>query len=340
VKRLMFVTNSLTGGGAERSVNLVVNELFHRGWQVSLIAINSSGPDLIIPKCEVIALNRRWRGTPQNTLLAVWRFQRVVRLWNPDVIVLNCDLPEMFGAMLLSPRKLVAVEHSSIPWVQRVQFGRIVRKILTLKGVTWIAVSSHLNVWPKGRKARAILQNPLQGIEYSEIHNGSQRISRLVFIGRFSPEKHPEIALEIGAVTGIEVLFIGSGTMRHSMEVAATARGIKSIFRGQVSNPWQEIQVGDLLIVPSSTEGDGLVVLEGLQHGIPMLVADIPDFRRFSFSEVNYCVDLPDFVSRIEEFVNCAEKLKVPFEFASDILREREPSTVADSWEAFINQLD
>jgi GalNAc-alpha-(1->4)-GalNAc-alpha-(1->3)-diNAcBac-PP-undecaprenol alpha-1,4-N-acetyl-D-galactosaminyltransferase len=336
----MFVTNSLTGGGAERSINLVVNELFHRGWQVALIPINSSGPDLVIPKCEVFALNRQWRGTPQNTILAFWRFQRVVRSWNPDVIVLNCDLPEMFGAMLLSPRKLVVVEHSSIPWVQRVQFGKFVRKILGLKGATWIAVSSHLVIWPRGRKARAILQNPLQTIEYSESHNGPQRISRLVFIGRFSPEKHPEIALEIGAATGIEVVFIGSGTMRHSMEVAATARGIRSIFRGQVSNPWQEIQAGDLLIVPSSTEGDGLVVLEGLGQGIPMLVADIPDFRRFGFSDVNYCVDLSDFVSRIEKFVNSAEKLKIPFEFANDILHERELSTVGDSWEAFINQLD
>ena len=124
------------------------------------------------------------------------------------------------------------------------------------------------------------------------------------------------------------------------MEVAATARGIRSIFRGQVSNPWQEIQAGDLLIVPSSTEGDGLVVLEGLGQGIPMLVADIPDFRRFSFSDVNYCVGLSDFVSRIEEFGNSAEKLKIPFEFANDILHERGLSTVADSWEAFINQLD
>jgi glycosyltransferase involved in cell wall biosynthesis len=336
----MFVTNSLTGGGAERSINLVINELFHRGWQVSLVPINSSGPDRVVPKCEVFALNRQWRGTPQNTILALLRFHGVVRAWNPDVIVLNCDLPEMFGAMLLSRKKLVVVEHSSIPWVQRVQFGKFVRKILGLKGATWIAVSSHIDIWPKGRKARAILQNPLQAIGYSEIHNGPQRISRLVFIGRFNPEKHPEIALEIGAATGIEVVFIGSGAMRHSMEVSSSVRGIKSIFRGQVPNPWQEIQVGDLLIVPSATEGDGLVVLEGLQQGIPMLVADIPGFRRFCFSEVNYCVGLSDFVSRIEEFANSAEKLKVPFELANSILHERELSTVGDSWEAFIHQLD
>ena len=335
----MFVTNSLTGGGAERSINLIINELIHREWQVSLVPINSSGPDQVVPMCEVFALNRQWRGTPQNTVRALWQFHRVVRLWNPDVIVLNCDLPEMFGAMLLSSRKLVAIEHSSIPWVQRAQFGKFVRRILELRGVTWVSVSSHIEIWPKGRKARAILQNPLQSIGYSEIHKASQGISRLVFIGRFSPEKHPEIALEIGAATGKEVVFIGSGAMQNSIEVAATARGIESIFRGQVINPWQEIQAGDVLIVPSSTEGDGLVVIEGLRQGIPMLVADIPAFRRFGLLEDNYCLGLSDFVSRIKKFINSPDGLKVPFEIANTILSERELDSVGDSWETFINQL-
>ena len=335
----MFVTNSLTGGGAERSINLVINELFHRGWPVSLVPINSSGPDQVALKCEVFALNRQWRGSPQNTIRALWRFHGVIRLWNPDVIVLNCDLPEMFGALLLSSRKLVVVEHSSIPWVQRVQFGKFVRRILGLKRVTWVSVSSHLDIWPKGRRARAILQNPLQSIGYSENYIDSQRISRLVFIGRFSPEKHPEIALEIGAATGIEVVLIGSGAMQHLLEVEASSRGINSIFRGQVPNPWLEIQAGDLLIVPSSTEGDGLVVLEALQQGVPVLVADIPDFRRFGFFEDNYCNGISDFVSRINEFIDNPAGLKVPVEFANGILYERELSVVGDSWEEFINQL-
>ena len=335
----MFVTNSLTGGGAERSINLVVNELFHRGWQVSLVPINSSGPDQVVPQCEVFALNRQWRGTPQNTIRSFWRFHRAVHSWNPDVIVLNCDLPEMFGAMLLSSKKLVAVEHSNIPWVQRVQFGKFVRRILGLKGVAWVTVSAHIDIWPNGRKARAILQNPLQSIEYSEIHNVPQRISRLVFIGRFSPEKHLEIALEIAAATGIQVVFIGSGAMQHSIEVAASTRGIESIFRGQVSNPWQEIQAGDVLIVPSSTEGDGLVVIEGLRQGIPMLLTDIPAFRRFGLLEDNYCQELPDFVSRINKFIKSPDGLRVPFDIANTILSERELSIIADSWETFVNDI-
>lgn len=339
MKRLMFVTNSLTGGGAERSMSLVCNELLHRGWPVSLVPINSSGPDQIIPECEVFPLDRQWQGSPKDTIRALWRFHKVVHLWNPDVIILNCALPEMFGATLLGKRKLVVVEHSSIPWIQRVPFGRVVRRILSLKRVTWVSVSSRTNIWPQGSKPQAILQNPLPPKRLSTIQEGPQRITRLVFIGRFSPEKRPDLALEIGAKTGIELEFIGDGAMRPSMEVEAAKRNIKAHFRGRIHNPWLEIRSGDLLIVPSALEGDGLVVVEGLQQGTPMLLMDIPDFRRFGFPDKNYCADLSHFVSRIVDFSNNPEGLKVSVETARAILHERDLGVVGNSWEDFINQL-
>lgn len=335
----MFVTNSLTGGGAERSMNLVCNELLHRGWQISLVPINSSERDQIIPECPVFPLNRQWQASPQGTIRALWRFHKIVHLWNPDVIVLNCDLPEVFGATLLGTRKLVAVEHSRIPWIKRVLFGRTVRRILALKKVTWVSVSSNIDIWPQGGKPQAILQNPLPSNGLSTIQEVSQRITRLVFIGRFSPEKRPDLVLEIGAKTGIELEFIGDGSMRPTMEVEASKRSIKARFRGRMLNPWLEIQSGDLLIVPSALEGDGLVVIEGMRQGIPMLLMDIPDFRRFDFPDRNYCADLSEFTSRIMDFSNNLEGLKVPVKTASAILHERELGTVGNSWEDFINKL-
>jgi glycosyltransferase involved in cell wall biosynthesis len=334
----MFVTNSLTGGGAERSINLVCNELLRRNWQVCLVPINEGDPDQVVPECEVFPLNRQWRGTPLDTARALWRFNKTVRFWRPDIIVLNTDLPEMFGASLLFHPKLVAVEHSSIPWAKRTAFGKSIRRILAKRRVTWVSVSSHIDIWPERGKPHSILQNPISSRGDSKTPDISQ-IKRLVFIGRFSLEKRPEMALEIGAETGLVVEFIGDGALRRELETKASSRSIKARFRGQVNSPWAEIGTGDLLIVPSTTEGDGLVVLEGLQHGIPMLISDIPDFRRFGFPENNYCADFSAFVTRIKEFEGMPENLVVPFERADSILRERELSAVGDSWEAFLSSL-
>lgn len=340
----MFVTNSLTGGGAERSMNLVCNELLHRGWPIALVPINRSEPDQIIPDCLVFPLHRQWHGSLKSSIRAIWRFHKAVHEWNPDIIILNCDLPEMFGATLLSKRKLVAVEHSPIPWIKRVPLGKLVRRILTFRRVTWASVSSHIDIWPQRGAPHAVLQNPLTPNFDSPNQERpkktiGKKIERLIFIGRFSPEKRPDWALEISAKTGIELEFIGDGSMQPSIETQAVKRSINAHFRGQVNNPWLEIRAGDLLIVPSALEGDGLVVIEGLQKGIPMLLMDIPDFRRFGFPDKNYCTDLSGFVSRIEDFSNNLEDLKVSVETARAILDERNLILVGDSWEDFIGNL-
>ena len=47
MKRIMIVTNSLSGGGAERSMNIVSNEMHMRKWPTILVALNSGPRDLV-----------------------------------------------------------------------------------------------------------------------------------------------------------------------------------------------------------------------------------------------------------------------------------------------------
>ena len=159
MKRVMIVTNSLTGGGAERSMNLVCNELSRRGWPIALVPINSGPPDQVRPLCDVFALERQLGTGLINTLQAARRFNQIVKSWKPDVLILNCALPELFGATLYNSQQLVVLEHSSNPWVNRNFMGRVIRKILSFRKTKWIEGSAHLNIWPSGNKPLFVLQN-------------------------------------------------------------------------------------------------------------------------------------------------------------------------------------
>jgi len=335
----MLVTNSLTGGGAERSMNLVANELAKREWPISLVPINSSPPDQIVPLCSVFPLNRQWKGNLLNTLTAFWKFHHVVSSWKPDIIVLNCDLPEMFGATLLGKHELLVVEHSSTPWGQRILFGRIIRKTLIFRKAHFVAVASHLRIWPSRKIPLAVLQNPLTPIRNLPPQSSIEQIKRLVFIGRLSPEKRPDFALEISVQTGIELKIIGNGALRTDLEKKCLQDGINVSFSGQIEDPWSEIRTGDLLIVPSAFEGDGLVVIEGLQHQIPMLLADIPDLRRFRFSDNNYCVDVPSFSVQVKNHLWKLQDLRIPDEISVPIVKSRSIEAVGLSWEKFLTGL-
>jgi len=338
MRRVMIVTNSLSGGGAERSMNLLSNELTKRGWPVSLVPINSGTLDQVVQECEVFPLERKWNGSLMNTIVALWKFNSVVRLWKPDLVILNCDLPELFGATLIGKQNLVALEHTSKPWGQRVLLGKIIRRILKFRKTTWAAVSTHLTIWPEGKKPTAVLQNPVLLPAHKKERVTSDEIKRLVFIGRLSQEKRPDLALEIAKNTNLELIIIGDGLMKVELEKIALNESIKASFLGWVEDPWSEIESGDLLIVTSSFEGDGLIVVEGLAREIPMLLADISDLRRFDFPERNYGKDLNDFVALCENFRYKLHDLRVPQEISTSILAGRSIEIVGTSWVNFLTK--
>lgn len=340
MRRVMIVTNSIAGGGAERSMNLVSSELTRRQWSVALVPINSSEPDLIVPTCEIFPLNRQWRGGIYGLFLALMKFNRLARSWKPDVVILNTDLPELFGSLLFRNSTLVIIEHSNLAWANRTALGKIVRKILSLRGGVWVAVSPHLRIWPGGKSPRAVLQNPLTpSIASVAQPDSSQHLQRLIFIGRMSPEKRPERMLEIAAKCGTKVEFIGEGALKESLQNEATSKNLDVRFHGFVHDAWSFVQPGDLLIVPSASEGDGLIVIEGMKRGIPILLSDITDFRRFALPERNYCRNVEDFVARIDQYGKDLNSLVVPDDIAAPILFNRSLDIVGDDWERFLNSI-
>jgi glycosyltransferase involved in cell wall biosynthesis len=318
-------------------MNLVSNELTFRGWPVALVPINESESDLITPRCEVFPLDRKWQGSVFGTFSSFLKFISIVRSWKPDVLVLNCDLPELYGAFLPKKLKIVIVEHTSHAWFSRKSIGKMIRLTLRFRQAKWVAVSSHLRIWPGGDLPRNVLQNSLapslEVVQRSGVNSG---LKRLIYIGRLSPEKQPKWMLEIGHRSQTEILIIGDGSMRDLLQEEAIKKEIKATFSGYVLNPWALVQQGDLLIVPSAWEGDGLVVIEGLEKRIPLLLSDIPDFRRFGLPEANYCKTEDDFVARVNQFHEDLDQLVVSEKITKSILASRSPEVVGEAWEAFL----
>ena len=340
MKRVMFVTNSLSGGGAERAMNLASNELCRRNWAIALVPINSGLPDFIEPIGEVFPLGRKWRGGLVSTVLSYIRFNNVVRSWNPDIVILTCDLPEFFGAFLLNKKRLVIVEEASFPWGTRKVFGRAIRKLLEIRGVKTVAASPHLQIWPHRLLADVVIQNAITPFRTDQALNarGGQLV-RLNFIGRLSVEKRPNWFIEVCEAAGFKGRLIGDGGMKQSLLNFASNKAIDLEFTGFLKDPWASLADGELLIVPSIFEGDGLVVIEAMKQGVPLLLSDIPDFRRFALAERHYCTDVNAFVSRTLEYAKKLEELVVPIDISSKILLSRSSSSIGDKWEEFLNSI-
>jgi len=338
--RYLFVTNSHSGGGAERASNILVNSLTDKGQKVALVVVNQGEHDLVEPRCDVYELRKKHQGGFFDLLKTIIKLQHVVSSWKPTHIVLNCDAPEFLGCFQFTFAKIIVTEHSSQPWGTRKVIGKVVRKLLRMRHARFVAVSSHLRIWPHGRQPDTWINNPIQVDTRPASSKPSitdYRISRLVFIGRLSHEKQPNVLLEIGNLVGLRVLFIGTGKMKGVLENSAAILNVDAVFLGQVKDPWAHIKPQDLLVIPSLFEGDGLVLVEGLSLNTPILVSDIADLKRFNLPNSNYFSKPENAVELIISQNFKVGSFKVPAKIRDRIIRERQSGKIADQWILYLN---
>ena len=86
-------------------------------------------------------------------------------------------------------------------------------------------------------------------------------------------------------------------------------------------------------------EGDGLVIVEAVLRGIPILLNDIPDLRRFQLPEINYCSNVNEFSQTLICNLESVEKFIVSRDTVEVITSSRDPKFVANQWSDFLKEL-
>ncbi len=337
-----MVTNSLTGGGAERAMNLVCSKLSEpngANFQITLVPINQGPRDLVDPNCRIVPMGRKWRGTFINSLFSYLKFISLVIREKPKVIILNCALPELFASFIPIKTSFVVVEHSRNPWLGRETLGLIIRRILRFRKSTYISVSGDLKIWSSPEIARFVIPNPVfQSTQYAKKEN-ENLIKRLVFIGRLAIDKNPEAFIEILSGLKLSGLVIGDGVLMEKLKEQSASKCLDVEFAGHHLEPWKLLEEGDLLIAPSKFEGDGLVIAEAVLGGFPLLASEINEFRKFHLSEYSYCATVDDFISRIQDFSNKIDSL-IPGELAVELLaKQRGIDAIGESWKKLIQKV-
>jgi len=127
------------------------------------------------------------------------------------------------------------------------------------------------------------------------IPNGVRRPGRLLdrsrrrpaqrmvgFIGRLSPEKRPDLFLDMAArLTGdgsrVRFVVAGGGPERQRLERQRSDLDLDDCVDlvGFVDDPWQLLAELDVLVCPSDTEGSPRIVLEAMASGVPVVATAV-----------------------------------------------------------------
>ena len=111
----------------------------------------------------------------------------------------------------------------------------------------------------------------------------THRAPRVGFIGRLDPIKRIPDLLEAMRLLedSVQLHIFGEGTERPSLETLIAQRGLKSrvVLHGAVARPQEALGQIDLLVLPSSAEGFGLVLIEAMAAGVPVVATNVPGIR-------------------------------------------------------------
>jgi glycosyltransferase involved in cell wall biosynthesis len=211
-----------------------------------------------------------------------------------------------FGVVLSRRLGIPAVEtyhtyfeeyvHHYIPVLPRSagrMFARLVARRLA-RGVTAFVVPSFAVAESlKGYGIGIPLQVVPTGLELEEFSGGGDRLAfserfevdpqrpSMVYVGRVAFEKNIGMLLDVverirRTIPDILLIIAGEGPARRALEIRAGKMGLQRnvLFVGYLSRGrqlWDCFCAGDIFVFPSRTETQGLVLLEAMALGVPVV---------------------------------------------------------------------
>ncbi len=295
------------GGGGGRAALDICRRLAARGHQVVVLTAHMRGlpfdeTQYGIRIVRIPSLRREEFRAGFSTMLAyvvagLWAGLRLIWREKPDILHTHFAVPS--GALAWALSLLTGV-----PYILTAHLGDVPGGVpeKTGKWFRWIMPFTY-PIWRRAKKVVAVSEYtrqlalkryrvPIQvihnGAEVSQLSSAEIRINqppRLVFAGRFMPQKNPLAIVEVlSRLTDLDWRcdLLGDGPLLDEVKRQIEAQGLSGRFtlHGWVTPDavLARFAKSDILFMPSLSEGLPVVGVQALACGLALVVSDIGGF--------------------------------------------------------------
>lgn len=300
--RVAIYVPSLEGGGAERVMVTLANEFAARELDTDLVLVRARGPYLkdVSSAVRVVDLGA------SRVLASVPALIRYLRRERPRSMLsaLNhANLAALFARRLARvPVRLVVSERNTLGqaqasehFIKRPFMPRLMRKMYPEADAV-VAVSHGV-----AEDLASVIQLPKERIHVIYNPFNIERIRRLSLdepddarlardrriilgVGRLTAQKDFATLIEAVARTQardqLQLVILGEGELRDSLEALAKELGVELLMPGFVANPYAWMRVADLFVLSSRWEGLPGVLIEAMACGTRVVATDCPSGPR------------------------------------------------------------
>lgn len=307
-KKILFLIESLSGGGAEKVLTTLVNNLDKSKFDIMLCCVVNTGKYIaalnsniqyvyIIPDLNLLKGIKRWYYSLLYHLIYQWLpLKWVYKLFVPQNRDVEIAFVEGFATKLLSystnrNAKKIAWVHIDLErfhWTQSVykdikEEQTCYQRYDQIVTVSDTVQSAFKRVFKEVHVPIQTLYNPIDSNEI--LSKGKEEVScvkssniRLVSVGRLVHQKAYDRLLRIVNLLiqqhyPIELWIIGEGEERGRLENYIRENGLEKVVTllGFQSNPYAYLTQCDLFICSSVSEGYSTAVTEALILGLPVI---------------------------------------------------------------------
>jgi glycosyltransferase involved in cell wall biosynthesis len=122
------------------------------------------------------------------------------------------------------------------------------------------------------------------GTGYQPVDHGlvAHATNRVGFIGRLDPVKRiPDLLAAVAKLPAVSLDLWGEGSYRPVVEATIARLGLADRVKlhGAIASPHEALQQMDVLVLPSEAEGFGLVLIEAMAAGVPVVATNVAGIR-------------------------------------------------------------
>jgi glycosyltransferase involved in cell wall biosynthesis len=287
--RVLHVVKVAGISGAENHLLLLLPALRERGWDVAAVLLHEGEPG-----AEDFATRLEADGVPVERVRlarafdprAFARILRRARRDRPDVLhthLVHADFHGLPAGRLARVPALVSTKHGFNAFRDRKTFATADRAVASLADVH-VAISAGL--------ARYLAESEgFDAASFEVVHYGIEAgaeptplpgAPRLAIVGRLIPIKGHDVLLRAVArarerLSGLTLEIAGDGELGGELRATAKRLGLEDAvtFLGRVAPVAPVLERAEVVVVPSFGEGFGMVALEAMERGRPVIASDV-----------------------------------------------------------------
>lgn len=312
--RVLHVLKSNIYSGAEHVVCAIIKNMPEN---YECLYLSPNGPIMERLKQEDIM----YRGVEK---LTVNEIRKVVKEYEPDVVHAHDFTASVLSALACDNKQtIISHIHCNPEWLQKRNAKTLLYWLLKrrFKKIMLVsdAVKQEFVFADKMKEKFVTVGNPFsvqEVIEKSRYVNGVQNCD-VIYVGRLSDEKNPLMFIDIIAElkkikADVLAIIVGEGNLRQTCQDKIQEMRLQDNITmvGFQENPYAFILNAKVICIPSKWEGFGLVALEAMALGVPVVCSGAGGLKEIVNDSCGKIVDRVIYNSQEEEITQYVDEIK------------------------------